>query len=229
MHPGVRCIRPRRSTRLAGMAARLYAVVTSVPPVGRTMRRSIVVFFALAWPLLPVTAAGVDIDALCLDCHRGGGAAAYQAPIIEGQQGNYLARQLTHFRERHRDSFPMSSVLAGMDDMQLDALAAALSRRDWPASTQRPASSSRIERGAALPVAGTCGRCHGGDLAGMVDAPRLAGQHRGYLQRQLRAMIAGERDHPAPLEHEPALTAGDVDGLAAWLHAAAPAGAAKPQ
>lgn len=177
---------------------------------------------------MPLAAAEIDVQALCLDCHRGGGSGGYQAPIIEGQQEGYLARQLTHFRERHRDSFPMSSVLAGMDDVQLDALAARLAGRDWHASAQAPARSGAA-RGAALPAAATCARCHGRDLRGMVEAPRLAGQHRGYLQRQLRAMLAGEREHPAPLEGEPALSAADVDDLAAWLHAGATTTKAAPE
>lgn len=185
----------------------------------KIMRRPLIVFACLAMPL---RAAEVDVGALCLDCHRGGGSAAYQAPIIEGQQENYLARQLTHFRERHRDSFPMSSVLAGMDDVQLDALASDLARRDWPASAQAPAPAAAA-RGADLPAAATCGRCHGRDLGGMVEAPRLAGQQRGYLQRQLRAMLASEREHPAPFAHEPALSDADVEDVAAWLHAGAPA------
>jgi DNA-binding transcriptional LysR family regulator len=35
-----------------------------------------------------------------------------QAPIIEGQSPGYLVNQLRRFRERHRDSFPMSALVA---------------------------------------------------------------------------------------------------------------------
>src|SRR5690606_34411323 len=133
----------------------------------------------------------------------------------------YLARQLTRFRERHRDNFPMSAVSAGMDDAALDAIATELARRDWPSPRQPPATVARLERGAAVPAAATCSRCQGRDLRVMVDAPRLVGRHRGYLQRQVRAMRAGEGEHPRPLDHEPTLHAEEVDDVAAWMHAGA--------
>jgi cytochrome c553 len=185
------------------------------------MRSPVILLAILACVAMPLAAGVPDLEAHCLDCHRGGGTTGYQAPVIEGQQHAYLARQLTRFRERHRDNFPMSAVSAGMDDAALDAIATELARRDWPSSRQPPATVARIERGAAVPAAATCSRCHGRDLRGMVDAPRLVGQHRGYLQRQLRAMLAGEREHPRPLDHEPTLHAEEVDDLAAWLHAGA--------
>lgn len=184
------------------------------------MRRRSVFFACFAAVAAPLPAADMDIDALCLDCHRGGGRGAYQAPVIEGQKAAYLAAQLAQFRERHRESFPMSPLVAGLDDAQLQALAEALSAREWQAATTS-APAARVRRGAALPAAGECVVCHGEGLqgSGSDDAPRLAGQQRGYLERQLRAMIAGSRAHPLPL---PALSSRDIEDLAAWLQAGTP-------
>ncbi|MFB9067472.1 c-type cytochrome [Pseudofulvimonas gallinarii] len=185
------------------------------------MRRRTVLFACFAAMAAPLAAADMDIDALCLDCHRGGGGGRYQAPVIEGQHAAYLAAQLARFRERHRDSFPMSPVVAGLDDAQLDALARVLSVRDWPAVAGEP-PAARIRRGAALPLADGCEKCHGEGMAGAAEAPRLAGQQRGYLERQLRAMAAGTRTHPEPSPGGADLSTRDIRDLAAWLQAGAP-------
>jgi cytochrome c553 len=67
-----------------------------------------------------------------------------------------------------------------------------------------------------------CDSCHGAAFMGAGDIPRLAGQHPGYLARQLTAMAAQTRYHPpsgigAPLSR---LAAADIEAIAAYLHAA---------
>jgi cytochrome c553 len=161
-----------------------------------------------------------DLDAMCLDCHRAG-QARVEAPLLEGQQRDYLANQLRRFQERHRDSFPMSSVVAGMDAAMLDTLADQLAARPWPALRMSVADDA-VAAGRVRAATMACESCHGADFMGSGDIPRLAGQHPGYLGRQLAAMAAERRYHPpsgtgAPLSR---LAPADVDALAAYLHAA---------
>jgi cytochrome c553 len=164
--------------------------------------------------------AAFDLDAMCLDCHRLG-QPRVEAPLLEGQQRDYLAHQLQRFKDRHRDSFPMSSVVAGMDATMLAGLADQLAAREWPAlrmSVAADAVAAGRDRAATM----ACDSCHGAGFMGSGDIPRLAGQHPGYLGRQLAAMAAERRYHPpsgtgAPLSR---LAAADIEAIAAYLHAA---------
>ncbi len=157
---------------------------------------------------------------MCLDCHRLG-QPRIEAPILEGQQRDYLGNQLQRFKDRHRDSFPMSSVVAGMDVAMLAGLADDLAARQWPALRMSVAQDA-VARGRERAASMACDSCHGAAFMGSGDIPRLAGQHPGYLGRQLAAMAAERRYHPpsgtgAPLSR---LTPADIEALAAHLHAA---------
>lgn len=167
------------------------------------------------------TAPEPDLHTLCLDCHQGGGTRV-QAPLLEGQQEAYLARQLRQFQQRHRDNFPMSAIVAGMDDAELDDLARRLAARPWPARPHR-VDPAAVARGRELADRAGCGQCHGVQLAGGDDGPRLAGQHPGYLQRQLAAFLDGRRHHPVRADGQPWLPrdfAQDTAALSQYLHAA---------
>jgi len=180
--------------------------------------------------LLAGTAAGAaqtvaepvpDLQRLCLECHQGD-SDRVQAPLLEGQQHDYLARQLRQFQQRHRDSFPMSSIVAGMSAAELDDLARRLAQQPWPSRPQA-VNATAVARGADLARQAGCGQCHGTDLAGGSDGPRLAGQHAGYLQRQLAAFLDGRRQHPDRADGQPWLaksSAQDLSALSQYLHAA---------
>lgn len=178
--------------------------------------------FLLVLCLLPlvVAAESLDVDGSCLDCHRPT-RVRMQAPIIEGQSSGYLFNQLRRFRERHRDSFPMSALVAGMDEADLRALAAELASRTWP-NWHMPVDEAAVERGRARVGRFACDACHGPSFLGEGDLPRLAGQHPGYLRRQLDAFAERHRHHP-PAATGVALTrlgARDRGDIAAFLHAA---------
>ena len=154
------------------------------------------------------------LSALCLDCHR-----SELAPHVEGQHAPYLALQLRSFRDRHRESFPMSAIASAFDDRHADAWAASLAARAWPASAGLVGSDSDRAAGAALGEARGCSDCHGEALLGAVEVPRLAGQRAAYLERQIAGFARGDRFH-APLAGGTRMRAMDADEarqLAAWL------------
>lgn len=176
--------------------------------------------------LLPLAAAAdfPDIDEGCLDCHRPT-RVRLQIPIIEGQSRGYLLNQLRRFQERHRDSFPMSALVAGMSEPDLAALADELSSRSWPDLRIR-VEDAAVERGRVRIGQLACEACHGPAFLGEGDLPRIAGQHPGYLRRQLDAFGERHRHHPpsgtgAPLTR---LSARDRADIAAFLHAVADPG-----
>jgi cytochrome c553 len=64
-----------------------------------------------------------------------------------------------------------------------------------------------------------CQTCHGEKAAGNGPFPRLAGQHRSYLERQLAAFISNARANELMHENSKNLTALQVSQIAAFLSA----------
>jgi cytochrome c553 len=139
------------------------------------------------------TAADPSLLQVCLDCHRGEQSRG-AVPALEGQHAAYLSVQLTRFQERHRSSFPMSSMAAGLEPAQIDALAAALAARPWQPAGSPPAAATSI--GASQLEVLDCASCHGADYRGGGVIPRIAGQQAAYLERQIIGFADAERYHP---------------------------------
>jgi cytochrome c553 len=87
-----------------------------------------------------------------------------------------------------------------------------------------------IARGAELVAGGggrtlQCATCHGPDLRGLADVPRLVGRSPGYLVRQLYDIRAGNRKGGNVELMKPVvknLTDGDLVAIAAYLASRAP-------
>jgi cytochrome c553 len=88
-----------------------------------------------------------------------------------------------------------------------------------------------IERGAALVTTGSGGRtvqcstCHGPDLRGLLDVPRLVGRSPSYLVRQLYDLKAGTRRGGAAELMKPVVTQlseDDMLAIAAYLASQSP-------
>ncbi len=65
-----------------------------------------------------------------------------------------------------------------------------------------------------------CAVCHGNDgIAVNPDAPNLAGESPGYIERQLKAFRSGERTHEQMSIIAKDLSDDDIANLAAWFSA----------
>ena len=65
-----------------------------------------------------------------------------------------------------------------------------------------------------------CKSCHGADgNSQLPDYPKLAGQHRDYLEKALRDYKSGARKNPIMAGFAAALTKDDIANLAAWFSA----------
>ena len=185
----------------------------------------------IAWALLALAGIGAPLAAAeapdpladCRTCHRVRTPGSGEVPIIEGQHAPYLELQLQYFRERHRESFPMDSVAAGYGSKALVEIAAAASLEPWPRDVVAP-SAHASRKGAARAEALGCADCHGADYRGYSIVPRLAGQLRAYLERQIEAIALEEREHPEiqPGTGKP-LAPEDAKPIAAFLSGQAPA------
>jgi cytochrome c553 len=135
-------------------------------------------------------------DDTCIACHGpdGGGQPNGRVPAIAAQSSQFLIRQLVDYRHgrrldprmehstgRHRlvDAQDIADVAAYVS--QLPPTRAA----DVGAGNHLPEAKSMYER--------ACVPCHGDSAAGDASSavPRLAGQHFGYLVRQMHNATAG--------------------------------------
>jgi cytochrome c553 len=99
-------------------------------------------------------------------------------------------------------------------------LLAALAVATLPAFAAGPARPARL---------GLCAACHGETgIAQMAGAPNLAGQRLDYLRSALAQYRDGRRDVPTMRAAIGPISAAELDALARWYSAQAPAAPEAP-
>lgn len=141
---------------------------------------------------------GAQLFGQCAGCHGvdANGDTNGSTPRIAGQYYRVLAKQLVDFRHGKRWDFRMESMadphhLVGPQDIADVAVhVAGLSR----AGTRGIGSGEFAEQGRRIYEA-NCQPCHGREADGdsARGVPRLAGQHYGYLMRQMYDAVDGRR------------------------------------
>lgn len=162
-------------------------------------------------------AAGASIEQ-CLACHRAGNPAA-AVPLIAGQNEGYLRNQLRAFRADHRDGFPMPAFAVDLDNATISAYATALAALEWQSAGGAAPPDPALAAGSEALERHDCASCHGPDFLGADEIPRLAGQNRAYLFRQLGDFAREGRHHPpvgtgARMHH---LEAAEAEAIATYL------------
>lgn len=183
---------------------------------------------SMAAALLALGAAGAagaqesapDTVSLCLDCHQPAQRQG-QVPLIAGQHAPYLRVQLERFREHHREGFPMTAFAQGFTAAELDALARRIAAEPWQSHPAPAADARQQAKGRRRTQALACESCHGDTYVGGDEIPRLAGQHPGYLVRQILSFAEDGRYHPpfGTGARARGLSKGDAEAMAAYLHA----------
>ena len=150
---------------------------------------------------LRATPNAVNGEALfdhCASCHGadGNGEADGSTPRIAGQHFRVLAKQLVDFRSGKRWDFRMEGGaaqhhLTGSQDIA--DVAAYVSRMER-AGTRGIGNGEFVEEGSRI-YSKQCASCHGPAAEGNAQrgVPRLAGQHYGYLMRQMYDAVDGRR------------------------------------
>jgi cytochrome c553 len=126
--------------------------------------------------------AGLDRQG-CASCHGEEGEGGPAAPRLDIQSPEYLAAALLAYRDGTRESGTMIAAANGLTDAQITELSVAFGKS--VTVEPRPASGLGAEIAAqGLPDRdiAACDSCHG---TGRPEYPRLAGQERAYLVRQL--------------------------------------------
>lgn len=134
--------------------------------------------------------------ALCAACHGANGRSEVpHTPVLAGQPSLYAITQLFLFREGRRGDPAMTAVAKTMTDDDMRGFSdyiGTLPPVPAPAPAT-PADPARMAKGRALAEQHKCTFCHGADLGGGQQVPRIGGQHEEYLRESLRGFHAGAR------------------------------------
>jgi len=151
---------------------------------------------------------------VCSACHGAdGNSTSPEYPRLAGQQPEYLIAQIKGFNQHTRTDRLAQEIMAGMSrdltEAQLSEMAVYFSRQKVQNDTAKLDASetgkSIYQKG--LPEAGVvpCIACHGVNAEGNSVFPRLAGQHRPYLVKQLH--VFRDTHGRSPTAHREAETA----------------------
>ena len=150
-----------------------------------------------AMQAIPDVEHGSELFAQCASCHgpAGGGVRDGSIPRIAGQHAHVLIKQLVDFRYGKRWDVRMEqragTHLGAAQDIADVSSYLSMQPRLNDSGT---GSGDQLVKGAGL-YAAYCASCHGagaeGDGEGAV--PMLAGQHYGYLVRQMYDAVDGRR------------------------------------
>lgn len=164
---------------------------------------------------------------VCSSCHGPEGRSISSTfPRLAGQQKDYLIAQLKAFRDHTRADPHAKTYMWGMAARLSDPTIAAIAAY-YAAQTPvpgEPASSPEITAGKTIFTQGipsqsvpACMACHGDKAQGNGPIPRLAGQHRAYLARQLEAFASNARANVIMHQNSKNLTAQQIDAVTAYL------------
>jgi cytochrome c553 len=163
----------------------------------------------------------------CSTCHGPRGiSVAPTFPNLAGQQAAYLEAQLKAFRDRSRADPHAQAFMWGMAAQLTDSTIADIAAyfAAQPPAPGRPADPAEIAAGKKIYEEGieaqhvvACRTCHMKQAEGAGTFPRLAGQHRSYLEKQLEVFATNLRANPTMHENAKNLTALQISQLAAFL------------
>ena len=161
----------------------------------------------------------------CESCHGpGGNSTSDTVPRLNGQQIQYLRPRLFELRDPTRGTFHSIAAMFDnatsiSDDMITTVAQYFASRPGTPADAQGPnaALGKQIYENGASNGISSCSSCHGPNGEGRGTAPRLAGQHKAYLNQQLEALMLTART-TEPINHRAyRLTEDQMKALVAYL------------
>lgn len=218
------------TTRVAASPARAIAALSSVAALalalfaggcGSTGNEA-----AVAQP----SASVAGTEHVCSSCHGMGGKSNLSStfPRLAGQQDEYLVNQLKAFRDKSRADPHAHTYMWGMaarlSDSTIDGLASYYSTQPpvhgSPGDPAQMAAGKKIfDEGIPAENVPACSACHGEQAQGAGAIPRLAGQHRSYLERQLAAFSSNARANEIMHENSKNLTAPQISEVAAFLSA----------
>jgi cytochrome c553 len=133
---------------------------------------------------------------VCAACHGANGRSDMPGtPVLAGQPSLYIITQLFLFREGRRNNDAMIALAKPMKDADLRGFSdyiGTLPPQPAPPPAAPP-DAARMSKGQALAQQHKCTFCHGADLAGGQQVPRIGGQKEDYVRLTLQGFKSGDR------------------------------------
>lgn len=161
----------------------------------------------------------------CIGCHGTKGNSLHQGyPSLAGQPAPYVATQLHKFASGERSNPIMGPLAKTMSEAEINDLAGHFARQPAGANRYFTPDAGLLEKGKRLVASGNCAACHGSQLMGHDQFPRLAGQGYEYLLAQFDAFATGTRGEPTGMMKSVAAAASPEDrkAMATYLASLAP-------
>jgi len=165
----------------------------------------------------------------CFICH-GTAGQSYNPnfPKLAAQPAPYLVNQMNAFHTHSRADADAVNYMWGMaaqlNAADIQAIANYFAAQA-PGPQNSPGDAAKIASGKSLYSAGipaigvpACAACHGANGQGLATFPRLAGQFKSYLTKQLHAFKDGSRaDDPTMPMFTKNMTEQEIDDLTEYL------------
>ena len=162
----------------------------------------------------------------CAVCHGpNGNSTMPTVPSLAGQPPTYTYYQLVMFKREKRRDPQMSPFAVNLSDEEMQDIAAYYAAQT-PARPPGSSDTATTEAGDRLVKQHFCSSCHTPALMGQKHIPRLAGQQKEYLLKQLRGFktqTAADLDGSMTMSAQP-LTEQDIEVLADYLAHLRPGG-----
>jgi cytochrome c553 len=167
---------------------------------------------------------------VCSNCHGADGVSVSpNFPRLAGQPEGYLVKQLQDFRS-HQRADPagyeyMWGITRSMSDETIAGLAAYFSAQNPRANAPvdpalLPLGKKIFEEGVPDKETPPCFACHGPKAQGLAQFPRLAGQHKTYLVKQLHIFQETQMRPGTPMTQVTHLLSNkEMEAVAAYLQA----------
>lgn len=184
----------------AAVLATVAAVVVAAAPPALAQARKPAAKPVAAPASAPAATGGAAyaerFRTVCGACHGENGRSDMAGvPVLAGQPSLYTITQLFLFREGRRTNEAMVALAKPMSDTDLRGYSDYIGTLP-PVPAPPPATPpdpARMSKGRALAVQHKCSFCHGDDMAGGQQVPRIGGQKEDYVRLTLRGFKSGER------------------------------------
>jgi cytochrome c553 len=151
--------------------------------------------------------------ATCFGCHGDKGRSGNpQWPNLAAQQSVYIVNQLNAFKSGGRVNPVMQALASKLSKEDINNYGAYFAVQQAGKAGSDPALAAKGKDKATV-----CLGCHGTSGEGNGEFPRLAGQHPGYLSKQLADFKKGSRKNDAMQAIVGNLSEEDIEALAAFF------------